>query len=534
MAKSLDGVLTKKAHTKEKFTEQQVADLLACADTKTGYHYFAKNFFHIQHPVKGKVKFKPYEYQERLLDAYHNYRFNINMLPRQSGKTTCASAYLLWYSMFHPDQTILIAAHKYTGAQEIMQRIRYGYELCDDHIRAGVVNYNKGSMEFENGSRIVSATTTGNTGRGMSISLLYCDEFAFLQPNIATEFWTSISPTLATGGRAIITSTPNSDEDEFAIIWKESQNKFDEYGNEKADGTGINGFHGFRAEWHEHPDRDEEWKRVEMGRIGEERFRREYGCEFLVYDETLISSLKLVEMVGREPAFKMGQVRWWRKPEPGRVYLVALDPSLGTGGDYGAIEVFQMPEMIQIAEWQHNITPIQQQVKILRDILKYISDEIGGESYNQIYWSVENNTVGESALVVINNLGEETFPGIFMSEPHRKGHVKKFRKGFNTTHGTKISTCAKVKFLVEEGKCILNSRPLISELKTYIASGTSFKAKDGQHDDLVAALLLVIRMSQVLAEWDPAVFEHIKVTSDWVTDDDWEPPLPIFISSGFG
>jgi hypothetical protein len=533
LTRSLDGVLTKKAHTKEKFTEQEVQDMAQCMDPTLGYLHFAKNFFHIQHPVKGKIKFEPFEYQERLLAAYHDYRFNINMLPRQSGKTTCASSYLLWYAMFHPDQTILVAAHKYTGSQEIMQRIRYGYELCPDHIRAGVVNYNKGSIEFDNGSRIVSATTTGNTGRGMSISLLYCDEFAFVQPNIATEFWTSISPTLATGGRAIITSTPNSDEDEFAIIWKESQDKFDAHGNERTDGKGRNGFHGFRAEWYEHPDRDDAWKSVEMGRIGEERFRREYGCEFLVYDETLINSLKLIDMVGREPLFKMGQVRWWKKPTAGNIYLVALDPSLGTGGDYGAIEVFEMPSMIQVAEWQHNITPIQQQVKIFRDILKYIQDEIGAENYNQLYYSVENNTVGESALVVIDNLGEETFPGLFMSEPNRKGNVRKFRKGFNTTFGNKISACAKVKFFIEEEKMTLNSRPLISELKTFIAAGTSFKAKEGQHDDLVAALLLIVRMSIVLGEWDPQVFERIKVPSNWETTEVFEPPMPIFISSGF-
>jgi len=532
MAKSLDGVLTKKAHTKEKFTEEQVQHLLACADPNNGYQHFARNFFHIQHPVKGKMLFEPFEYQERLLQSYHDFRFNINMLPRQSGKTTCASAYLLWYAMFHPDQTILVAAHKYTGSQEIMQRIRYGYELCPDYVRSGVVSYNKGSIDFDNGSRIVSATTTGNTGRGMSISLLYCDEFAFVQPNIATEFWTSISPTLATGGRAIITSTPNSDEDEFAIIWKESQDLFDEHGNTKADGLGRNGFHGFRAEWFEHPDRDETWKSVEMGRIGEERFRREYGCEFLVYDETLINSLKLAELLGREPVLKMGQVRWYKKIEKDKVYLAALDPSLGTGGDYGAIEVFELPTMIQVAEWQHNITPIQQQVKIFRDVLKHISDELGGENYNQIYWSVENNTVGESALVVIDNLGEETFPGLLLSEPMRKGHVKKFRKGFNTTFGNKISACAKVKYLIEEGKMTLNSKSLISELKTYIAKGTSFAAKVGEHDDLVAALLLVIRMSVILAEWDPAVFEQLKVHSDWGDTEDFIPPMPIFISTG--
>ncbi len=531
MAKSLDGVLTKKAHTKEKFTEEQVQSLLMCADPVEGYMHFVKNYFHIQHPTKGKVKFEPFQYQERLLHSYHDYRFNINMMPRQSGKTTCAAGYLLWYAMFHPDQTILVAAHKYTGAQEIMQRIRYGYELCPDWVRAGVTSYNKGSIEFDNGSRIVSQTTTGTTGRGMSISLLYCDEFAFVQPNIANEFWTSISPTLATGGKAIITSTPNSDEDTFAEIWKESQDLFDEFGNTKEDNIGRNGFHGFRAEWYEHPDRDDEWKRNEMGRIGEERFRREYGCEFLIYDETLINSIKLSELLGREPLFKMGQVRWFKKPQAGCLYLVALDPSLGTGGDFAGIQVFELPSMTQCAEWQHNITPVQNQVKIFRDVLRYIQDEIGMENTNSIYYSVENNTVGEAALVVIQDLGEETFPGLFVNEPQRKGHVRKFRKGFNTTHGSKISACARLKFLVEEDKMKIYSKTLISELKAFIAKGVTFSAKEGLHDDLVAALLLIVRMSVVLAEWDPQVFEMMSV--DGHMDEDFEAPLPIFVSSGF-
>ncbi len=528
MAKSLEGVLVKKAYKQEKFTESQVQDLLKCADPVEGYLYFAKNFFHIQHPTKGKMKFEPFEYQERLLHSYHDYRFNINMMPRQSGKTTCAAGYLLWYAMFHPDQTILVAAHKYTGAQEIMQRIRYGYELCEDYIRCGVTSYNKGSIEFDNGSRIVSQTTTGTTGRGMSISLLYCDEFAFVQPNIANEFWTSISPTLATGGKAIITSTPNSDEDTFAEIWKESQDLFDDFGNTRDDGLGRNGFHGFRAEWHEHPDRDEDWKREELGRIGEERFRREYGCEFLVFDETLISSLKLIDMVGRDPIFKMGQVRWYKKPTPGMLYIAALDPCLGTGGDYAGIQVFELPSFIQVAEWQHNITPVQGQVKIFRDVLKHIQSEIGPDNDNNIYWSVENNTVGEAALVVIQDLGEETFPGLFVSEPPRKGHVRKFRKGFNTTHGAKISACSRLKYLVEEDKIKIYSKTLISELKSFIAQGVSFKAKEGQHDDLVAALLLLVRMSVVLADWDPKVFELMSVNDEF--SEDWEPPLPIFVT----
>ena len=387
-------------------------------------------------------------------------------------------------------------------------------------------------MEFDNGSRIVSQTTTGTTGRGMSISLLYCDEFAFLQPNIAEEFWTSISPTLATGGRCIITSTPNSDEDQFATIWKESQQFFDEFGNEKPDKIGINGFAGFRSNWWDHPDRDEEWKQDELGRIGEEKFRREYGCEFLVYDETLINSLKLVELYGKDPISKMGQVRWYQKPISGNLYLVALDPSLGTGGDFSGIQIFELPSMTQVGEWHHNITPIQGQIKMLRDILLYIQEELGPDVGNSIYWSIENNTVGEAGLVVIADMGEDTFPGLFLSEPARKGHVKKFRKGFNTTFGNKISSCSRLKYLIEEGKMAVNSKILLSELKTFIASGVSFKAKQGQHDDLVSAVLLIVRMTSVLSEWDPGVLELMSI--DGNLTDEWESPLPVFVSSYFG
>lgn len=530
-SKSLDGVLTKKAHTKQTFTEDDIQDLLSCSNESDGYHYFVKKFFYIQHPVKGKMLFEPFEYQISLLDAYHNHRFNINMLPRQMGKTTCAAGYLLWYAMFHPDQTILIAAHKYTGSQEIMQRIRYAYELCPDHIRAGVVNYNKGSIEFENGSRIVSTTTTGNTGRGMSISLLYCDEFAFVQPNIADEFWTSISPTLATGGRAIITSTPNSDEDTFATIWKEANKKFDEFGNEQE--TGLNGFFPYTCHWSEHPDRDEAWATLERGRIGEERFRREYNCEFLVYDETLISSICLAGMDGSKPIMNMGQTRWYKNPSKDGIYVISLDPSLGTGGDNGAIQVIELPTFTQVAEWHHNLTPIEGQIRILKDILKYIQETIGEENSSNIYWSIENNNIGEAGLICIKDIGEENFAGLFISEPIRKGHVRKFRKGFNTTHKAKISAAARLKYLIESGKMKINSKPLISELKTFIASGVSFKAKSGEHDDLVSAMLLIVRMTQILADWDPRVFDTFTTAGEY-DDEDYEPPMPIYISSTLG
>ena len=276
MAKNSEEILVKAPYKRQKFTEQQLQEFLFCADPTDGPNYFLNNFFYIQHPTKGKLLYQPFEYQKKLIDTYHRYRFSISMLPRQTGKTTSAAGYLLWYAMFVPDSTILVAAHKYTGAQEIMQRIRYAYELCPDHIRAGVTSYNKGSIDFENGSRIVSATTTETTGRGMSISLLYTDEFAYVRPTIAKDFWTSISPTLATGGKAIVTSTPNSDEDQFAFLWKGANKCIDEYGNTTE--LGINGFRAFRSYWWEHPERDQTWADQQRAALGDDRFRREMDC----------------------------------------------------------------------------------------------------------------------------------------------------------------------------------------------------------------------------------------------------------------
>jgi len=420
MASQLETVLVKPAYRATNWTEEQIQDFMRCADPDTGPQYFLDHYFYIQHPTRGKMVYHPFDFQRRLIDTYHNYRFSVSLMPRQTGKTTSAAGYLLWYAMFKPDSTILIAAHKYTGAQEIMQRIRYAYELCPDHIRAGATSYNKGSIEFENGSRIVSQTTTETTGRGMSITLLYCDEFAFVRPTIAKEFWTSISPTLSTGGKAIITSTPNSDEDQFALIWKGSQKRVDAYGNETE--LGVNGFRGFQASWDEHPDRDDQWMKDEVGRIGEDRFRREHGCEFLIYDETLINATTLIELAGIEPVLRQGQVRWYQKPTKGHTYLVGLDPSLGTGGDPAAIQILELPEMKQIGEWQHNKTPIQRQVAILSEILQYLYEVTGSE--NEAYYSVENNTLGEAALISIAEIGEENLKGVFLSEPHRVGQPR--------------------------------------------------------------------------------------------------------------
>ena len=505
--------LVKNPYTKTKFkNHKELQDFIKCCDPDTGYLYFMDNFFMIQHPTKGSMVYHPYGYQQRLINTYHNYRFSISLMPRQSGKSTSAAGYLLWYAMFVPDSTILIAAHKYTGAQEIMQRVRYAYENCPDYIKAGVTTYNKGSLDFENGSRIVSATTTENTGRGMSITLLYLDEFAFVRPSIAKEFWTAITPTLSTGGKAIITSTPNSDEDQFAFIWKGANKTEDEFGNTTE--LGVNGFRAYRASWDEQPGRDQKWADEMKAQLGEDRFRREIGCEFIIADETLINPSTLIDLQGIEPITRMGQVRWYQKPVKGNIYTVALDPSIGTGNDPAAIQIFEANSVTQVGEWKHNKTDIPTQIKLIAQINKYIV-ECTGEP-NNLYYSVENNSIGEAALVSLNEYGENNIPGTFISEPGKK------RKGFNTTQKSKLTACAKFKTLIESKKLTINSRSLVSELKAFVAHAGSYAAKIGDHDDLVMASLLSIRMIQELGSY------HFELDSYVRDHEEFLAPLPFF------
>lgn len=501
-------------------TSEQIQEVIKCADPDTGYDYFLRNYFYIQHPTKGQMLYDPYDFQVDLIKNYHENRYSISLLARQMGKTTSAAGYLLWFAMFSLDKTILIAAHQYSGAQEIMQRIRYAYEMCPMWLKPGIEVYNQGNIDFENKSRIVARATTEKTGRGMAISLLYLDEFAFVRPSVAKEFWTSISPTLSTGGKCIITSTPNSDEDQFANIWKDANKKIDAWGNETA--VGKNGFSPYIAIWSRHPERDQKWADEERSKIGEERFRREHCCEFLIDEETLIDSIKLSRLESSQPIYKTGQIRWYKKPKRGHIYVVALDPSLGTGGNNAAIQVYEADTTTQVAEWTHNRTTIPEQIKLLANINKQIVD-ITGEP-NNLYYSLENNTIGEAALISLAEYGEENIVGYMLNEPRVTGNSRRYRKGFNTTNKTKLSACSKLKNLIESNKMTVSSAFLISELKTFVASGGSYAAKIGESDDSVMATLLAVRMFQHLQSFNVDLDNHIRDHNEIIE------PMPFMMS----
>jgi hypothetical protein len=286
----------------------------------------------------------------------------------------------------------------------------------------------------------------------------------------------------------------------------------DEFGN--TTDLGVNGFKAYRSSWDEQPGRDQKWADEIKAQLGEDRFRREIGCEFIIADETLINPSTLIDLQGREPITRMGQVRWYQKAVKGNIYTVALDPSIGTGNDPAAIQIYEANTVTQVGEWKHNKTDIPTQIKLMAQINKYIV-ECTNEP-NNVYYSVENNSIGEAALVSLNEYGENNIPGIFISEPGKK------RKGFNTTNKTKLTACAKFKTLLESKKLTVNSRSLISELKAFVAHAGSYAAKVGDTDDLIMASLLSVRMIQELGSYHFELDSYVKDHEEFIA------PLPFF------
>lgn len=509
--------LVKKPFQKEKYNEQKALELAKCMDPISGPLYFMQNFMYVQHSTKGRVKFEPYDYQKELIQCYNENRYAVCLVSRQMGKTTVAAGYLLWYAMFKPDSTILVASKTGTDSKEIMLKVRYAYEEVPNHIRAGVKEYNKHSIIFDNNSRIVSTTTTENTGRGMALSLVYLDEFAFVNPpKIAEDLWTSLSPTLSTGGRCVVTSTPSSSTDTFAKIWFDANNRKDEFGNMKE--LGINGFKPFFADWTANPERDQKWADEELAKIGIDRFGREHLCKFITYEETLLNSSKMAEINSTPPLKTEAHVRWYSEIDPNKTYVVSLDPSMGTGGDYAAIEVYELPTFKQVAEWQHNKTIIEGQMRVLKQMLS----EIQNKGVIDLYWSVETNSLGEAALVVIRDSGEESFPGTMLHDPRRDISANKRRKGFVTTNRSKLEACSRFKSLIESGKMTIFSESLISECKNFIAKGNSYEARSGSTDDLISATLLFLRMAEYISTWDEDSNRHMTTKIEGYDEDDDE------------
>lgn len=510
----------KKAFATDEYTPQMIAELAKC---KKDPVYFISNYIKVQHPVRGTVPFQLYDYQERFIRHMQGNRFTITLQPRQCGKTLTAAMFLLWYAMFNDDSLLLIASKNQSHALEIAGRVRFAYEELPSWIKCGLKYYNRHNIEFDNGSRIISEATTEKTGRGLAITKIYLDELAFISPRIQKELWNSLTPTLSTGGSAIISSTPNGDTELFASLWRGASSA--------GDGKpGVNGYAPFRVFWQEHPERSESYWDEMVSQLGLLATRQEVGCEFLSSDALLINSLKLIQLTEAMVHHEDMGFKFWLPEEQiggaGKTYLVGIDPSTGTGKDFSVIEVFEFPSLIQVAEWRSNELNIPMLYAKTKWILDKLSTPIG-RGRAEVIWTFERNGIGEAmAALYMNDEKQPQFAELFNDEPSGT------KMGVFTTGKKKILACLKLKSLVEKvtNGMQIKSAILLEELKNFVAKGGTYEAKSGSTDDAVMATIIVIRLLARLAEYNEVAFNQVNEYIDPSSEGDQygDEPVPFF------
>jgi hypothetical protein len=537
------------------YTDEQKYDLIVrCPSDPI---YFITNYCWIISTRGGQMMFNLYDYQRDLILHYLNHEKTVTLLSRQVGKTETTVAFLLWWAMFKPHQTILIASYKADFAKAIMARLKFMYEECPWWLKAGVKSYNVMSVEFENGSKIIAETTTENTGRGYPVNLFYFDEFAYVPPNISEGLWTSIFPTI-TGSkdcRCILTSTANTDEDKFAQIWFNSrQSRFSadtsytkrmlEEDAEEPDyetfwenddikkdiieqdmeEDAVHGFWGFHVPWNQVPGRDEEFKQgILASGYSEEQWGRDYECKFLTDNPTLLSATKLLALnsVVRPPRFvdRWG-MRWYEEIKPSTSYGVILDPSEGVGRDDACIQVVELPLMVQVAEWNSNRADQVEQSKMLyrtiRRIHKIQTNDADHNGRTQIYYSVECNGIGLGILSALEIEYERQIPGWLIDSRDNK------MRGIRLTSANKKNRCLDMAALIERNVLVPRSRHFVSQLKTFVQRRAGvYAAKDGAKDDIVMSMVLMMQMIDELRVQDYDIQDRLlfEVTEDFDTSD---------------
>jgi hypothetical protein len=478
----------KKANAQHGYTGDQVAELLKCMDDPS---YFIKSYCQIQHPVKGSIPFSLYPYQERMVKTFHDNRLSIALTSRQVGKSWLSGAYLLWYAMFNDEKLALIASNKNSNAMEMIHRIRYMYERLPHWIKPGLTSdgWNKHEVGFDNGSRIMSQATSADTGRGLSVSLMFLDEFAFVRDSIQEDFWTATSPTLATGGGCIICSTPNGDTNRYAQLWRGAT-------------LGVNGFAPVEVKWNEPPGRDEKFKQAEIAKIGETRWLQEYACQFISSDPLLIDTLvlsTLTETTARNtPVGSLGEVVFYKHPKPNTTYLIGVDPATGSGNDFSTFVVLEFPSMEQVAEWRSNTSSSVYAYQQLKKLLTTI-DRAQGTAF----FSIENNGVGEAMISLLEADETPSETAEFVSETGQK------RRGMTTTGKSKIKACMALKEMVERNTVHIKSPKLVEELKYFVRKGGSYAAKPGATDDLVSGMLIALRLLEEISTFDQDAYDKL-------------------------
>jgi hypothetical protein len=496
----------KRPHLEMEFSPDDIQEIKKC---KESYIYFIEKYVRIKHATKGMVPMILYDYQKRMLDSIHNNRLIAILASRQTGKTTVVAMYLLWMTCFQDDKDCVIASKNLKHAVLIMSRVKTAYEQLPDFIKPGCKYYSRTSIEFENGSSIHNEATTENTGRGNSPAFLMLDELAFANKRIQQELWASISPSLATGGKLVITSTPNGDADLFANIWRQAK-------------AGLNNFTPVTAMWYEHPDQGEEYYKEQLGLLGPIKVKQEIDCIFLSSDALLINSIMLHNIRAKEVVFEDMGFKFWKPADQiggrGKMYLMGVDPATGNGNDFTAIQVFEFPSLNQVAEFRSNSINIPLIYAKIKWILKYLTRKTE-RGRAEAMWSFERNGVGEALVALIQN-DDEKDGGVYIDNVELYNESDN-KLGVYTTGSSKTVCCLQLKSLIEKGNetgIKIYSDMFLFELQNFVASGGSYKAKIGCTDDVIMAAIVLMKVLQKYASYNDKarqmVYESVLPNSD--------------------
>ena len=464
----------KKAGTEIQFTKKQIQEWIKC---KSDPLYFSMKYMQIINLDEGLVPFSMYDFQKKILMDFHENRFNIAKLPRQTGKSTTVVAYLLHYAIFNDSVNIGILANKASTARELLGRLQLAYENLPKWMQHGILVWNKGNVELENGSKILAASTSASAVRGMSFNILFLDEFAFVPNHVAEQFFASVYPTITSGRstKVIIISTPNG-MNHFYKMWEDARN-------------GKNGYVTNEVHWSQVPGRDAKWKEETLKNTSKRQFAQEFECDFLGSADTLISPAKLQAIPFEDPIQSNAGLDVYERNKEGHEYIITVDVARGIGGDYSAFIVFDittLPYKI-VAKYRDNeIKPV-----LFPSVILQVAKE-----YRFPYILVEVNDIGDSIAATLNY--DLEYPNVLMCAMRgRAGQI--VGQGFSgnkTQLGVKMSItvkklgCSNLKALLEDDKLTFKDFDILRELTTFIQRKQSWEADDGYHDDLVMCMVL--------------------------------------------
>ena len=464
----------KKANTAIEFTQEQIIEFLKCKEDPV---YFARNYIKIVSLDHGLVPFNMYPFQERLIQNFHDNRFNICKMPRQTGKSTTCVSYLLHYAVFNDNVNIAILANKASTARDLLGRLQLAYENLPKWMQQGIISWNKGSLELENGSKISSNSTSSSAVRGGSYNVIFLDEFAFIPNHIADDFFASVYPTISSGQstKVIIVSTPRG-MNHFYRMWHDAE-------------RGKNEYVPTDVHWSEVPGRDEYWKQQTIANTSEQQFKVEFECEFLGSVNTLINPSKLRNLVYEDPIKRNAGLDIYQEPKEENNYLITVDVARGLGNDYSAFIVFDITEFPYkvVAKYRNNEIKPMLFPSVIHEVAK---------GYNDAWLLIEVNDIGDQVASILHF--DLEYDNVLMCAMRgRAGQIvgsgfsgKKSQLGVRMTAAVKKLGCSNLKTLLEDDKLLTVDYEIISELTTFAQRHNSFEAEEGCNDDLAMCLVI--------------------------------------------